>query len=95
MKLSEKGQQKILDNFANFIHISHVEFESDDFIEVQPKLKESVVELSIEEAKEYESMIYDFLEVFESQFKDTSEWNYYVILHHLLEKRIEQAEKYE
>ena len=49
-----------------------------------------LVRLTIEEAKEFEAMIYDFLETFESHF-DVPEWNHYVKLHQLLEKRIKQA----
>ena len=48
--------------------------------------------LTVEEAKEFEAMIYDFLETFEKQF-DVPEWNHYVKLHQLISKRIEQAEK--
>ena len=47
--------------------------------------------VTVDEAKEFEAMIYDFLETFESQF-DIPEWNHYVNLHQLLEKRIKQTE---
>ena len=50
-----------------------------------------LVWLTVDEAKEFEAMIYDFLETFESQF-DIPEWNHYVNLHQLLEKRIKQTE---
>ncbi len=53
----------------------------------QPK-----VYLTVEEAKEIEAMTYDFLETFESQFKNVDEWNHYVKLHQLISKRIEQVE---
>ena len=52
---------------------------------------EGCVVLTVKEAKEFEAMIYDFLETFESQF-DIPEWNHYVNLHQLLEKRIKQTE---
>ena len=55
--------------------------------------KEPIVELTVKEAKEFEAMIYDFLETFESQFKDVSEWNDYVKLYQSLLKRIEQVER--
>lgn len=54
---------------------------------------EGCVVLTVEEAKELEAMTYDFLETFESQFKDVDEWNRYVKLHQLLKERIEQTEK--
>ena len=53
---------------------------------VEPKIV-----LTVEEAKELEAMIYDFLETFEKHF-DVPEWNSYVKLHQLLEKRIKQTE---
>ena len=52
--------------------------------------REPLIWLTVEEAKEFEAMIYDFLETFEKQF-DVPEWNHYVNLHQLIEKRIKQA----
>ena len=66
-------------------HIEALEFEPDDFIEVQPKPKEPVVELSVEEAKVINKLVYmaSCAFILTNEQMDAEE---------MLEKRIEQAE---